>query len=294
MAIHPIENENTSQEDLVSLGRYQPKDKLHIESNINVMSPVDKSVKERTYVCPSCDYRCSSNATMKTHMHTHIIPVIYICDVDQCSFVSESKEDLQAHKNGHRPPNNMNYAEALKQLEINSQEQSHLGWVGPVKNGKPIRTKTYNNQSNSDQHRSVTNDSHVYHNNYRENLGGPHKQSRAKSNYIKGSNPNSSLAVAPRPHLAKVFASGFIPGTNPDNIKKDLEENIMKTTGQQYDIQIDKLTTKYEYYSSFKISCYCIDSNIFMNSNIWPANVLIKWFRERRTPKIGPEPRPNY
>ena len=117
--VHPIENENNSQEDLVSLGGYQPIDKIQIKFNTNV----NKSVKEKTYECPSCDYRCSSNAAMKTHMNIHIIPIIYICDVDQCDFVSESKEDFQDHKNGHRPPNDMNYADALKQLKINSQEQ---------------------------------------------------------------------------------------------------------------------------------------------------------------------------
>ena len=166
--------------------------------------------------------------------------------------------------------------------------------MGPCKNGKPIKSIPHNNQSNFDQHRSVTNNTHGYYNNYRDNLGGPHKQSRARSNTIKGSNSNSSLAVAPRPHLEKVFASGFIPGTNPNNIKKDLEENIYKYTGKQYGIQIEKLPTRLEFYSSFKISCYCIDSDIFMNSNIWPENVLIKWFRQRRTPKNDPELKPNY
>ena len=213
-----------------------------------------------------------------------------ICDEDHCNFECESKEELQAHKTGHLHPNNTFYADALKQHEINSQDQNRNKWSPPFKNGKPIKNKQYN-QSSFDQHRLVTNNTHGHHNNYRDNLGGPHQQSRAKSNTIKGSNSNSTLAVAPRPHLAKVFASGFSPGTNPNNIKKDLEENIIKNTGKPHVIQIEKLPTRYDTYSSFKISCHCIDSNIFMDSRIWPANVLVKWFKEKRTPMNGPESR---
>ena len=291
---HVIENDYTPHEDLASLDGHQPNDKTHTESNTNVIIPDNTSVKEKTYVCPTCDYRCSSNAAMKTHMHIHTIPTIYICDTAQCNFESESKEDLQVHKTGHLPPKDMNYSAAIKQSEINKQEHNQHEWVGPIRNGKPMRNKPHNNQSNFDQHRSETNNTHGYYNNNRNNQGGPHKQSRARSNIIKGSNSNSSLSVAPRPHLAKVFASGFVPGTNPNYIKKDLEENIHRLTGEKYDIQIEKLTTRLEYYSSFKISCYCIDSDIFMNSNIWPTNVLIKWFRERRSPKNGPELRPQH
>ena len=286
---HGIENVDTTNESLSSLGGNKSQDKMQIDTYKKEMTPVGAGVKERTYLCPNCDFRCSSNAAMKTHMQTHNIPEIYmICDEDLCNYECESKDELQAHKTGHLPLNGKNYADTLKQQDIYSKDQNRNDWSPPFLNGKPIRNKSYK-QSSFGQHRSSTNNTHGYQNNYRDNLGGPHHLSRAKSNTIKGSNSNSSLAVAPRPHLAKVFASGFTPGTNPDNIKKDLEENILKMTGKQYAIQIEKLVTRFDTYSSFKISCYCIDSNIFMNSHIWPANVLIKWFRERKTPMNGPE-----
>ena len=161
---------------------------------------------------------------MKTHMQTHNVPEIYmICDEEHCNFECASKEELQDHKNGHLPSNDKCYADALKHQEIKSQDQNQYDWSRPFKNGKPIRDKPYN-QSSSGQHRSSTHNTHGYHNAYRDNLGGPQQQFRAKSNTIKGSNSNSSLAVAPRPHLAKVFASGFTPGTSPDNIKKILKK----------------------------------------------------------------------
>ena len=290
---HGIENEDTTHENLSSLGGTQPQDKSQIETNKNVITPGCAGAKEKTYLCPTCDFRCSSNAAMKSHMQTHNIPDIYmICDEDYCNFECESKEKLQDHKTEHMHPKNKyySYTDILKQPVTNTQDQNRYDWSEPFKNGKPLKSKTHN-QFSPGQHSSVTNNTHDYHNSHRDNPGLPRQQSRAKSNAIKGSNSNSALAVAPRPHLAKVFASGFSPGTNPNNIKKDLEENIFKLTGKSYAIKIEKLQTRFDTYSSFKISCHCTDSNIFMNSQIWPANVLIKWFKERRTPMNGPDSR---
>ena len=98
MNYHVIENVNTTHEDLASLGGYQPKDKILTESNTNAIMPANTSVKEKTYVCPTCDFRCSSNAAMKTHMHIHTIPIIYICDIDQCTFECESKDAYELKK----------------------------------------------------------------------------------------------------------------------------------------------------------------------------------------------------
>ena len=284
-----IQQMDTTNESLSSLGGINPQDKIQIETHKKEMTPVGAGAIDRTYLCPKCDFRCSSNAAMKLHMQAHNPEIYMICDEDLCKFECVSKDELQAHKTGHLPRNDNNYADTLKQ-DLYSNDQNRHEWSQPFLNGKPMRNKSYK-QSSFDQHRSATNNTHGYQNNYRDNQRGPHHLSRTKPNTIKGSNSNSSLAVAPRPHLAKVFASGFTPGTNPDNIKKDLEENIQKITGKQYAVQIETLNTRFDTYSSFKISCYCIDSNIFMNSQIWPANVLIKWFKERRTHVNGPESR---
>ena len=91
-----------------------------------------------------------------------------------------------------------------------------------------------------------------------------------------------------------MFATRFEPGTNPTNIKQDLEYNIQKITGKQYTVQLEQLETKHQTYCSFKISCFCIDSEIFMDSRIWPENVLVKWFKERRTPMNGLDSRQHH
>ena len=52
---------------------------------------------------------------------------IHINETNEC----ESMEDLHAHKTGHLPPNDMNYADAIKRSEINQQEQNQYDWVGP-------------------------------------------------------------------------------------------------------------------------------------------------------------------
>ena len=57
---------------------------------------------------------------------------IHINVTNEC----ESKEDLQAHKTGHLPPNDMIYPDATKWSEINQQEQNQYDWVRPCKHMK--------------------------------------------------------------------------------------------------------------------------------------------------------------
>ena len=119
--VHGIENVDTTNESLSSLGRIKSQDKIQIETNKKETTPVGTGATERTYLCPTCDFRCSSNAAMKTHMQTHNRPEIYmICDEDLCDFECESKDELQAHKTGHLPLIDKNNADTLKQQDIYS------------------------------------------------------------------------------------------------------------------------------------------------------------------------------
>ena len=87
MHVHGIENDDTTNENLSTLCGAQPQEKLQIETNNKVITPDCAGAKEKTYVCPSCDYSCFSNAGMKTHMQTHNILEIYmICDEEHCNF----------------------------------------------------------------------------------------------------------------------------------------------------------------------------------------------------------------
>ena len=50
MNLHDIENDNTTHEDLASLGGYQPKYKIHTGSNTNTIMSDNTIVKEKTYM----------------------------------------------------------------------------------------------------------------------------------------------------------------------------------------------------------------------------------------------------
>ena len=173
-------------------------------------------------------------------MHTHRAAEIYICEVNNCDFESETKDDILAHKTSHTSSNHTSYAEKTKYTGQNLQGQGQNSWVGPIKNGKPPRkTLSYSNSSSHEQNTTDANNRYHYYNNYSDSLAGPHKHytsgnihNKTKSNTIKGSNSNSSLSVAPRPHWAKIFATRFKPGTDPTNIKNDLEYNIQQITGK--------------------------------------------------------------
>ena len=227
-------------------------------------------------------------------MLAHNTQEVYICEEATCPYECDSKQDLQLHEADHKPPKNTGYSDIVKLSESKSNVQNQYEWSNPIKNGKPEKNKPNNNPSNLDQNRMIANNRSEYNTNHRDNPAGTYRQYRPKANTIKGSNGNSSLAVAQQPHWAKIFATRFSPGTKPDDIKKDLEENLRKTTGKQYTIEVEQLPTKYETYCSFKISCFCIESDIFMDGKIWPANVFIKWFKQRRTRSNGPEPRHYY
>ena len=190
----------------------------------------------------------------------------------------------------HKASNNDNssYAMVAKSGE-NAPSQNMNSWIGPFKNGKPQKSNKREDYSNYPNNKYSTN---YRYNHYENTSAGSYNQYKTKPTTIKGSNSNSPLAVAPRGHWAKVFATGFPTDTTKYNVKKDLEYNIEYYTGKKIEIQLDELETRYKTYKSFKISCFCVESEIFMDNRIWPENILVKWFKERRPPTNGPNQRP--
>ena len=53
-------------------------------------------------------------------------------------------------------------------------------------------------------------------------------------------------------------------------------------SGTVHEVKIEKLETRYDSYSSFKITCICPNTAIFMNPDIWPEGVLFRWWRTPR------------
>ena len=121
------------------------------------------------------------------------------------------------------------------------------------------------------------------------NLGlskkGPHTPlSGNKHNSFSniGTGENNNLGIKERKYKAEVFATRYKPDVDVNKVKLDLELNLLKHTGDKHNVEIEKLQTKYSHYTSFKITCFCAKTAVFMNSNIWPAGTLFKWWYGRR------------
>ena len=65
-------------------------------------------------------------------------------------------------------------------------------------------------------------------------------------------------------------------------MKRELEANLQRKTGKEIYVQVDKEKTRYDTYSSFKISCRIVNSEIFMDKSLWPANCKAKWYSHNR------------
>ena len=94
-----------------------------------------------------------------------------------------------------------------------------------------------------------------------------------------GTGKNSSLGIRKRKPKAIVFASRYDPSVDIKAVSKDLENNLLTHTGEKHNVVIEQIETRFNTYSSFKITCECENTDVFMNSDIWPAGIVFKWWR---------------
>ena len=257
---------------------------------------------EQTIACPICDYRCVTSVSMKVHMTAHKAREVYVCEVKNCNFHCESKEEIQAHNTLHNrvAKENDSYANATKSTTNQSQNQNE--WI-LVNNGKGKTTNRSSsvNSSNHGQQSAVPRNStqfnndnnhrnqHLYQNSSSKHYQYSRRNARGQTTTVTGTNTNSALSVAPQPHWAKIFATRYSPHISPSVVKNDLEQNLQKITGKVYEVQVEPMETKYSSYCSFKISCFCVNSEVFMDSRLWPENVMAKWFRQKRFTLNAPD-----
>ena len=93
---------------------------------------------------------------------------------------------------------------------------------------------------------------------------------------------SSTLTFKKRNYQATVFATRYPPRVDIEEVKNDLEINLKTVTGDDHNIKIEKVETRYASYASFKITCICPNTAAFMNPNIWPEGVLVKWWKAPR------------
>ena len=145
------------------------------------------------------------------------------------------------------------------------------GFSAPFKNGKPITVKDLQNRYSQEPKGRPQNRYS------QEQKGWPHRKQG-----LVGTAKGSDLAVNKRNYQATVFATRYHPNDNILDVKRDLESNLRIVTDVVHDVKIEKLDTRYDSYASFKITCICPNTAVFMNPDIWPEGVLFRWWRTPR------------
>ena len=59
-------------------------------------------------------------------------------------------------------------------------------------------------------------------------------------------------------------------------VKSDLQDKIKITTGTDHLVNVERVISKYDSYSSFKITCMCNDILVLYNPSIWPKGTFVK------------------
>ena len=96
-------------------------------------------------------------------------------------------------------------------------------------------------------------------------------------------NQNTGIVGIKRVKRAELFVTRLSPGCTVDDVKSfilrnlDLDANVTKITN----------TRNASYFSSFHVSCECIDPSVFYNENLWPEHVLYRRWYPPRTARNG-------
>ena len=79
-----------------------------------------------------------------------------------------------------------------------------------------------------------------------------------------------------------MFVSRFAPETTADEVKDDLKDDDRL---KDLDISVEKVTTRYDSYTSFHITCVCKEeeSKLFLEPDIWPNGILFRPWKEKKT-----------
>ena len=56
---------------------------------------------------------------------------------------------------------------------------------------------------------------------------------------------------------------------------------------------VEKRPTRYDHYASYKISSFCDDKSVFLNPEVWPTGIIVRWWRHQ-SQRYGASGRQDY
>lgn len=98
---------------------------------------------------------------------------------------------------------------------------------------------------------------------------------------IVGNSSRNGPAAAERIVKANIFATRYTPNTTSEEVKHYL---LSDDRLQNLNIMVEKVESRYDTYASFHITCVCLKdiANEFFNPDLWPRNILVRQWREKR------------
>ena len=140
----------------------------------------------------------------------------------------------------------------------------------PFKNGKPMSIKDILKANSASSHTV------------------PEKNSKNYNKGMIGKGRDSELSIQDRKFRATIFASRYKPQTDANAVKRELETDLLRLTGKHHTVSVEKLAAKFDHYASFKVTCFCDNTSVLMNEDLWPPGIYFRWWIK---PKYGSEPR---
>ena len=100
---------------------------------------------------------------------------------------------------------------------------------------------------------------------------------KSRPRAVVGTAKSSTLSAA-KARPAEVFVTRLGPDTQPKDVERHLRDNL----SQEWTLSCENLPTKFNTYSSFRVS---IDSDAvpeILSPSLWPCGVLVRRFHGRR------------
>ena len=251
-------------------------------SHVEYQTHMLKHAAAKLNVCCICDEKYETISELKIHMASHKRESHYSCP--HCNYKCNEKENMNRHMNKHKGDNDKHSNNASRGRngsvslpgtngsdiwDINKVARQHLidslmsnndGFSLPFKNGKPMRINDL----------------------MRSNQGSPRSGQRKKNSGMIGTGRDSDLSIQNKSFKAVVFASRYKPHSEASTIKRELEADLLRITGIQHDTIVEKIQAKRDHYASFKITCFCENTAVFMNKAVWPPGVYFRWWIRSR------------
>ena len=104
-------------------------------------------------------------------------------------------------------------------------------------------------------------------------LTGPTGPSRRNKPTVTGSATDIRIKGAKR--FANIFVSRLDPSVTPEELKRYLDDTL------RVHVTAEAVTVSTRY-SSFHVTCECMQPTVFMNSAIWPEGAGVSWWRSNK------------